>query len=89
MAFKTTWNNHGVRTEHRKTHNQLFAEGAARLRHSGMLAVYFFDRVDELYGNDPEDYVVPPTSDDIVVQLNTFTHTDDQVEELKTNCSAC
>ena len=50
-----------------------------------MVAVYFFDRVDELYGNNPEDYVVPPpNSEDIAVPSNTFILTDDQVEELKT-----
>ena len=49
-AFKEGWNNHGVRTEHGQSPNQLFVTGALQLRESGLIALDFFENIDESYG---------------------------------------
>ena len=52
--FKEAWNCHGLRTEGGHTPNQLFTMGVLRLRHSGMVAVDFFDSVEEEYGREED-----------------------------------
>ena len=87
--FKLSWNSHGIRTERGKTPNQLFTEGALRLRNSGQIAVDFFDSTSELYGVDFEDDSIPPDDDPeeaaggIVVPTIQVDISDEQIEELK------
>ena len=50
LSFKDGWNNHGIRTEHNQSPNQLFVAGALRLRQSGLTALDFFDHVSDNYG---------------------------------------
>ena len=86
--FKVSWNNHGIRTERGRTPNQLFTEGALRLRNSGQVAVDFCDNLDELYGVDFEEDIIPhngPGDDGVVIPVNRLNLTDEQVEELKAN----
>ena len=61
--FLEAWNNHGVRTEHGQTPNQLFTSRSLRLRNSGLAALDFFDSVPEMYGIDG-DVTVPDDEDD-------------------------
>ena len=73
QQFLEAWNNHGVRTEHGQTPNQLFTSGSLRLRNSGLAALDFFDSVPETYGidsdlgvsgndeDDEEGVEIPPT----------------------------
>lgn len=86
--FKLSWNSHGVRTERGKTPNQLFTEGALRLRNSGQIAVDFFNSASELYGVDFEDESIPPDDDPenagVVIPTIQVNISDEQVEELKT-----
>ena len=87
--FKLSWNNHGIRTERGKTPNQLFTEGALRLRNSGQVAIDFFDSASELYGVDFEDDSIPPDDDPeeaaavIVVPTIQVDISEEQIEELK------
>ena len=85
--FMLSWNNHGVRTERGRTPNQLFTEGALRLRNSGQIAVDFFDNANELYGVDFEDNSIPEERDSedagIVIPTIQVNLDDDQIEELK------
>ena len=53
--FQEGWNNHGIRTEHNKTPNQLFASGALQLRHAGLVALDFFEQVANDHGIDEDD----------------------------------
>ena len=53
-VFQSSWNDHGLRTEHGQTPKQLFTAGLLRLRHSGMVATDFFDSVLEDYGTEEE-----------------------------------
>ena len=50
--FKEGWNNHNIRTEHHKTPYQLFVSGALMLQRSGLVALDFFETVNENYGID-------------------------------------
>ena len=54
QQFLAAWNNHGLRTERGQTPNQLFIDGALRLRHSGLPALDFFQTVPEDYGYEEE-----------------------------------
>lgn len=51
-GFVEGWNNHSIRTAGNKSPNQLFVEGALRLRNSGLIALDFADDVTEEYGID-------------------------------------
>lgn len=81
--FKLTWNNHGVRTEHGKTPNQIFTEGALRLRNSGLIAIDFFDIVTNVYGRDSEEYSLPEEEDDDAVPATTLNISDEHIDELR------
>ena len=52
--FKEGWNHHPIRTEHGLSPHQLYVAGTLRLRNSGLIAVDFFDDVDEDYGFDED-----------------------------------
>ena len=76
QQFLEAWNNHGVRTEHGQTPNQLFISGLLHLRNSGLVALDFFDSVPETYGidsdlgvsgdeDDAEGVEIPPTEIDL------------------------
>lgn len=53
-AFQDGWNNHGIRTEHNRTPNQLFTFGALQLRHAELVALDFFEEVSNSYGIDED-----------------------------------
>ncbi|KAF3980601.1 MAG: hypothetical protein HFP76_01275 [Methylococcales symbiont of Iophon sp. n. MRB-2018] len=55
--FQEGWNNHGIRTEHNRTPNQLFTSGALQLRHSGLVALDFFGGISNDYGVDEDGAV--------------------------------
>ena len=84
--FQAAWNDHGVRTEHGQTPNQLFTAGALQLRHSGLPALDFFQAVPEDYGYEEEG--TAPDKDDeggIEVPPLSIQLTDDQISELQTS----
>ncbi len=53
--FVQAWNNHGLRTTHNSSPNQLFVFGCLRLRHSGLVALDFFDSTNGMYGVNESD----------------------------------
>ena len=53
-AFQEGWNNHGIRTEHNRTPNQLFTIGVLQLRHAGLVALDFFDEIPNHCGIDED-----------------------------------
>lgn len=91
--FVDAWNNHGVRTEHGQTPNQLYTSGLLQLRYSGLTALDLFDSVPEFYGVD--DHVgedvdeqgveVPPTnlalSDEQLAELQSSVNPLDDSDE--------
>lgn len=50
--FVKAWNHHPIRTAHSKSPYQLFTAGALLLQHSNLIALDFFDDVDDSYGID-------------------------------------
>lgn len=54
QKFAEGWNNHGIRTEHGMTPNQLFTIGMLQLRQSNHTALDFYEQVNENYGIDEE-----------------------------------
>ena len=60
--FKEGWNHHPIRTERSLSPHQLFVAGMLRLQNSGLVALDFYEDVDEDYGVD-EDGLVPDESE--------------------------
>ena len=50
--FKEGWNHHSIRTEHNRTPHQLFVSGALMLQRSGLVALDFFETINDNYGID-------------------------------------
>ena len=84
-AFKDGWNNHGIRTEHNQSPNQLFVAGAVRLRLSGLIAVDFFEQVPVNYGVDLEDGLAGGDSDSegVAIPQISFRLTDEHFQLLQ------
>ena len=68
------WNHHPIRTAHNKSPHQLFTAGMLILRHSGLIALDFFNQVDSTYGID-EDGPVPTDDDNLAVQIPECSYT--------------
>lgn len=86
-TFQEGWNNHGIRTEHNRTPNQLFASGALQLRHAGLPALDFFDEIPGHYGVDDGVDSAGSQSDGIVsIPRINFQISDLQLQTLKGNC---
>ncbi len=83
LTFKDGWNNHGIRTEHNKTPNQLFTSGALQLRHAGLVALDFFEHVSDDYGIDEDRVVEDNAADRVVVPGIAMELTDAQFDLLK------
>ena len=50
LNFKESWNHHPIRTANSRTPTQLFVSRSLQLRRSGLVALDFFDVVDDSYG---------------------------------------
>lgn len=63
-VFQEGWNDHGVRTEHNLSPNQLFVQGALELKRRGLHALEFFEHVNDTYDDtaveDEYTVYVPP-----------------------------
>lgn len=83
-AFQDGWNNHGIRTEHSRTPNQLFTVGALQLRHAELVALDFFEEVPSNYGTD-EDGVLGgnETEETVVIPRISFQLEPTQITLLK------
>ena len=85
LQFVAAWNNHGVRTEHSHTPNQLFTSGALQLRNAGLTALDFFNHVPPTYGidNDLGVFVATDTHEGVEVPPTDIGLSDQQVEDLQ------
>ncbi len=81
IEFKSAWNNHGLRTEHNKSPNQLFTVGALRLQMSGMSAVDLFNSVDEFVGAAEEGLITDDSS--VAVPNMSFHLTEEHQHDLE------
>lgn len=76
LQFKEGWNNHSIRTEHGHSPNQLFASGALLLQRSGLIAMDFFQDVDEdAYG--VEENGMTTSNGEIIIPENRVRLTDE------------
>lgn len=81
--FCSGWNNHGVRTEHCSTPNQLFMSGALQLQSSGLSALDFFDDVEESeYGFEEEGLATDEDESRVEVPECRFALEEDHVANL-------
>ena len=86
QQFVEAWNNHGVRTEHGQTPNQLFTVGSLQLRNAGLTALDFFDQVTDNYGIDSDLGVSIASDEDdegVEVPQTELEISDDQIAELQ------
>lgn len=83
--FQDGWNNHGIRTEHNRTPHQLFTLGALELQHSGLVALDFFDSIEDDYGMDLDSYGILDDSsiEGVHVPQNRIQLTDRELEQLR------
>lgn len=81
-TFQEGWNNHGIRTEHNRTPNQLFTAGALQLRHAGLVALDFFENVSNEYGIQ-EDGAAVDGSEGVHVPRNSIEISESQLDQLK------
>ena len=72
--FEEGWNHHPIRTERGLSPHQLFVAGTLRLRNSGLIALDFFDDVNEDYGLD-EDGLTSESGGGVEVPDIRFTVT--------------
>lgn len=84
--FVNSWNNHPIRTAGHKTPQQLFTAGALLLQHSQLIALDFFDNVDDNYGTDP-DGPIPAEEEEtgVSVPQTSLTFTDTNMAILQQN----
>ena len=85
LCFKDGWNNHGIRTEHNQSPNQLFVAGALRLRQSGLTALDFFDRVSDNYGVEDDGLPGDDSSDGVAIPEVTFALPNEHLQLLQQN----
>ena len=69
QQFVEAWNNHGVRTEHGQTPNQIFTSGSLQLHNGGLTALDFFDVVPEADGVDNVGVSFNDDDDDDGIQI--------------------
>ena len=84
--FVNSWNNHPIRTAGHKSPQQLFTAGALLLQHSQLIALDFFDNVDEDYGTDP-DGPIPAEEEEtgVSVPQTSLTFSDSGMAILQQN----
>lgn len=81
--FIDAWNNHGIRTEHGQTPNQLFTAGSLLLRNRGLIALDFFDTVPDIYGIQSDFASTELERDGIEVPATELDISDEQIEILE------
>ena len=84
-CFRSSWNHHSIRTEHNSTPSQLFTAGALRLRHMGLVALDFFELINDNYGIDISDALVVNDDDDDRIETpdSTIQLTSEQLSHLQ------
>jgi len=80
--FRKGWNSDGIRTEHCWSPQQIFTGGALQLQLSGMVALDFFETVDESYGIEEESLTVDQ-EDAVTVPELSLQLIDEHVQQLQ------
>ena len=83
VGFCESWNHHSLRTEHYRSPHQLFVFGSLRLQHSGLLALDFFERVEDEYGVEEAGYAAREQGEGVPVPRNSFQLTEVHHTELR------
>ena len=84
QVFRSSWNDHGIRTEHGQTPKQLFTAGILGLRRSGSVATDFFSMVSEDYGTEENGGAAEDTSESgVPVPRISIVPTEQQMSELR------
>ena len=81
--FCDGWNHHGIRTAQCKSPRQLFVERSLQLRHSGSVAVDFFEEVGDSYGVEELGYSVEDAVGTVEVPQCTFALEEDHFLQLR------
>ena len=81
--FKDGWNNHRIRTAHNQSPEQLFTAGVLRLQRSGMVAVDFFETLDDSYGMEENGLPGAVDPSGVEVPEGGFSLTDEQFAVLQ------
>ena len=85
--FRSTWNDHGIRTQEGLTPQQLFTTGMLRLRNSGLTAMDFFDNIADTYVEEEEGLAVEDDDDNseegVTVPPPAINVSDDQIQLLR------
>ena len=84
--FRSTWNDHGIRTQEGLTPQQLFTTGMLRLRNSGLTAMEFFDNIADTYGEEEEGLAVEDddnSEEGVTVPPPAINVSDDQMQLLR------
>ena len=71
-VFKDGWNNHGLRTAHNQSPNQLFVAGVLQVHQSGLTALDFLDNVDESYGIEENGFTVHEDEGGVIIPETNF-----------------
>lgn len=83
-AFQEGWNHHGIRTEHNRTPNQLFTFGSLQLQHAGLVALDFFERVPENYGEIEDGLASEESlSEGVPIPRSAVELSDEQFQQLQ------
>ena len=83
-VFRGAWNNHGLRTAGGQSPLQLFTTGILRLRHSGLVAIDFFNAIDEQYGSQGDGSLVDEEGNEgVTVPVSSICPTEEQIAELR------
>ncbi len=81
-VFRESWNHHSIRTEHNRSPHQLFVQGSLHLQRSGLVALDFFEQVDNQYGDEEEGLVANDT-EGVHIPPNSFELTEIHLAELQ------
>lgn len=82
--FVNSWNNHPIRTAGHKSPQQLFTAGLLLLQNSQLVALDFFESVDDEYGIDPEGPVSSHESS-VSVPESSLHFSDNDISTLQVN----
>ncbi len=82
--FLSGWNHHAIRTVHNRSPYQLFVEGSLSLQRSGLVALDFFNRVDDHYGIEEEGlHLVEDDFDGVSIPESQFQLSDEDFQQLR------
>ncbi len=82
-VFQSAWNDHNIRTEGGRTPKQLFTARVLRMRHSGLVAIDFFERISRDYGTEEEGGAGVEDNTGVPIPRISVMPSEEQVMELR------